>query len=57
MDYVNRTRFDVAYDFAENYQSVIPFCAKMLRVFAVQGSLTERQIEALLRIRAERGAY
>lgn len=43
--------FDQAIDFAEQHRN-IEFCRKMLLVFRVKGNLTEKQVLALLRIKA-----
>ena len=47
-------RFDIAYDFAIATRRAVAFSDKMLRVFATRGYLTSREIDALLRIKAER---
>ena len=44
---------DKAIDFAEDYQRDVPFCAAMMRHYRTFGSLTPRQVSALLRIRLE----
>lgn len=54
MIFVNK--FDAAYDFAVATQHTIAFSDKMLRVFAARGYLTTKEIDALLRIKAERGS-
>jgi hypothetical protein len=46
--------FDLALDFAYANRKSISFCAKMVRLFEITGNLTPNQINALLRIRAER---
>lgn len=45
---------DIAIDFAYANRRTNKFCAKMVKLFEVTGYLTHNQINALLRIRAER---
>ena len=52
MIFVNN--FDLAYDFAVATRRTIAFSGKMLRVLETRGYLTAKEIDALLRIKAER---
>lgn len=44
---------DEALDFANLYQRQYPFCRQMVRYFEVFGRLSNKQVAALLRIKAE----
>ena len=48
------TEFDEALDFARENARVNKFCEKMLKQFEYIGNLTDGQVRALLRIKAER---
>jgi len=50
-EWVTPKMVDQALDFAEMHQN-IEFCRKMLLVFRVKGNLTDKQVLALLRIKA-----
>ena len=51
---MNNNDIDAAIDFAYANRRTNKFCAKMVKLFEVTGHLTHGQINALLRIRAER---
>lgn len=51
-DWVTPKMVDEALDFAELHWRTIPFCDAMLKVFRVKGNLTDKQVFALLRIKA-----
>jgi hypothetical protein len=53
MTYRNSVYFDQALQFAEDYQRTYPYCRQMVRYFQVFGRLSDKQVDALLRIRLD----
>lgn len=47
------TEIDEALDFARDYARVNNFCAKMWKQYTYFGTLTQKQINALLKIKRE----
>jgi hypothetical protein len=53
---MNNREFDEALDYARNYARTNKFCGKMVKQFDYIGRLTEGQVRALLRIKADNRA-